>query len=90
VEWEKQRKQTAMKNLRFALAGHQRIVKEVVARRLCERKSFDELATMFEITREDVTDILDSMRKWVTRFTTYFADEWYWKEGGRKFILPQH
>ena len=90
VEWEQERKRLAMQNLKFALAGHHKIVKEVVARRLCQRKSFDELATMFEITREDVVTILERMRTWVQRFTAYFSDDWYWKEGGAKFVMPSH
>ena len=90
TEWEAERERLAVRNLKYALAGHHQIVKEVVARRLCEHRSFDELAARFEITREDVETILERMRMWVNRFTAYFSDEWYWRDGGAKFIMPRH
>jgi hypothetical protein len=84
------RKRTAAKNLRYALAGHQKVVKLVVAKRLCEHASFDDIAKEYGLTRAEVEDILTRMRKWVYRFTAYFNEDWYWKETGEKYIIPEH
>jgi hypothetical protein len=35
-----------------------------------------------------VLDIMTRMRAWVSRFTTYFDSEWYWKEGMGKYFIP--
>jgi hypothetical protein len=74
--------------LRTALSGHQEIVKLVVAGRLCAKKTFDDLAQEYGLTKDDVLDILTRMRAWVSRFTTYFDSEWYWKEEVGKYFIP--
>jgi hypothetical protein len=74
--------------LRAALSGHQDVVKFVVAGRLCAKKTFDELAQEYGLTKDEVLDIITRMRAWVSRFTTYFDNEWYWKEGMGKYFIP--
>jgi hypothetical protein len=81
-------KRGATAALRAALTGHQDVVKFVVAGRLCAKKTFDELAQEFGLTKDEVLDIMTRMRAWVTRFTTYFDNEWYWKEGMGKYFIP--
>jgi hypothetical protein len=73
--------------LRAALSGHQDVVKFVVAGRLCAKKTFDELAQEYDLTKDEVLDIMTRMRAWVSRFTTYFDNEWYWKEGMGKYFI---
>ena len=75
--------------LRMALSGHQEVVKLVVAGRLCAKKTFDELAQEYGLTKDEVLDIMTQMRAWVSRFTTYFDSEWYWKEGMGKYFIPK-
>jgi hypothetical protein len=84
------RRRIAAKNLRLALAGHQPIVKRVVAKRLCEHAKFDDIAKEYDLTRAEVEDILNRMRKWVYRFTAFFNEDYYWKETGEKYIIPEH
>jgi hypothetical protein len=75
--------------LRAALSGHQEVVKFVVAGRLCARKTFDELAQEYGLTKDEVLDIMTRMRVWVRRFTTYFENDWYWKDGMGKYFIPE-
>jgi hypothetical protein len=81
-------KRGATEALRAALSGHQDIVKFVVAGRLCTRKTFDDLAQEYGLTKDEVLDILTRMRAWVRRFTTYFDKDWYWVESVGKYFIP--
>jgi hypothetical protein len=69
--------------LRQALAGHQPVVKLVVAERLVNHASFRELAGKTGLSVEEVADILARMRGWVARFTAHFRDDWHWVEGAK-------
>ncbi len=71
----------ATEQLREALANQMPVVKECVVLRLCEHWPYDKLARKLELTREQVGEILEKVRPWVYRFTTYFEDDWYWVEG---------
>lgn len=81
-------KRGATDALRAALSGHQEVVKFVVAGRLCAKKTFDDLAQEYGLTKDEVLDIMTRMRVWVRRFTTYFENDWYWKEGVGKYFIP--
>jgi hypothetical protein len=87
---EKGRRKHAAQALRQALSEQQPVVKLVVTARLCEHKSYDDLAKEFGLSREDVTFILSKLRGWVCRFTDYFTDDWHWVETGQKFLLAGH
>lgn len=79
----------AIAMLREALAVHQPVVKQCVVERLSHHKSYDELAKQFFLTREEVTDIMTRMRKWVRRYTTYFENDWYWVDDGQPRKIMQ-
>ena len=79
----------AVVQLRDALASHTPVVKLCVAERLSKHKSYAELAKQFYLTVEEVTDIMEKMRKWVSRYTTYFENDWYWKDEGQPRKLMQ-
>ncbi len=67
--------------LRDALAMQLPVVRHCVARRLCEHASYDDLAEELDLTRGQVAGILEKVRPWGHRFTTYFEDDWYWVDG---------
>jgi hypothetical protein len=79
----------ALESLRFALAMHQPVVKRCVILRLIKQHSFKALAKELELSLADVSDILSRMRVWVSRYTNYFENEWYWTEGGKKYRIPE-
>lgn len=80
---EKESRTRATEQLRMALAPHQQVVKLLVADRLTRRPSFQALAKRYGLTVEDVADILQKMRGWVAKYTTYYQDDWYWVDGAR-------
>jgi len=83
-------RQRAVRMLREALALHQPVVKKCVAERLCNHKSFQQLAEELNLSVDEVKDILSKLRGWVHKFTTYFENDWYWVETGKNYFLPQH
>jgi hypothetical protein len=83
-------RQRAVRMLREALALHQPVVKKCVAERLCNHKSFQQLAEELNLSVDEVKDILAKLRGWVHKFTTYFENDWYWVETGKNYFLPQH
>ena len=85
---EKFRREQAMGALRTALSGHQPVVKFVVAGRLCARRTFEDLAQEYGLTKDEVLDILSKMHGWVSRFTTFFEADWFWKDGLGKYFIP--
>ena len=82
------RKRNATAELRLALAGHQPIVKSVVVERLSRHTGFKALAEKFELTVDEVTDILTQMREWVRRFTQFYENDWYWLDTAAKYHIP--
>ena len=82
------RKRNATAELRMALTGHQSIVKAVVVERLSRHTGFKALAEKFELTVDEVTDILTRMRGWVKRFTQYYENDWYWLDTAAKYHIP--
>jgi hypothetical protein len=83
------RKRNAAAELRLALAGHQPIVKSVVVERLSRHTGFAGLAEKFDLTVDEVTDILTRMRAWVKRFTQYYDSDWYWQDGVGRYFIPE-
>jgi hypothetical protein len=79
----------ATESLRKALSPHQDVVRFVVAGRLCARKTFDELAAEYGLSRAEVEDIMSKMRAWVRKYTTYFDDDWYWQGGTSRYFIPE-
>ena len=80
----------SVEGLKLALAGHQPVVRLVVAERLQGQRPIDEIATKFDLTRDEVLDILSKMRFWVGRFTDSYKDDWYWTDSAQKYIIPEH
>jgi len=78
----------AVEHLRMALARQDPVVKRCVALRLLRHLSCEKLAGELELTLDEVKLILERMRPWVKRFTTYFERDWYWQDGARRFTLP--
>jgi len=79
---ERYRRRRAVGCLRLALAQHQPVVKRCVAERLCHHRPVPELARELFLSEDQVRDILERMRPWVHRFTTFFDSDWYWVDGG--------
>jgi len=79
---ERYRRKEAARALRNALAPHDQVVKVCVAERLCHHLSREQLADKCGLSEGQVEDILERMRPWVHRFTTFFDSDWYWMDGG--------
>ncbi|MEO0082318.1 MAG: hypothetical protein ABIL25_08520 [candidate division WOR-3 bacterium] len=86
---ERFRQRKALEQLRYALACQQPVIKMCVAERLSKHRSYAELARKYFLTVEEVADIMDKMRVWVRKYTTYFDNDWYWKDEGQpRSLVP--
>jgi len=77
----------AREKLCAALATQDPVVRRCVALRLLRELRCEKLASELDLSLDDVKLILEKMRPWVHRFTTYYDATGFWVDGARKFRL---
>ena len=77
---ELRHERVAGEELKKALALVKPWARRVVIDKLAKRKSYQELARENEMGVKDVKDILKQVRAFVHKYTTYFDDDWFWRD----------
>ncbi len=73
-------REQAARELRVAIRSFQPLERQCIIARLCRRMSFERIADELQVTRNDVTAVLDRARERVQERTISFSSPWYWSE----------